>query len=182
MGLNEFHAWKKYRCALAARRRHVPGDRWTSAPSDFKIMASGLASDRQSDRLRQGRVSARTTQDALEINRVVLPQAGVKDPGSRHADAIAVLAEIVGQGRDEADLPTRLYHARIARWSTRPFSQINQRPALLDQATQRCQREKLIGTICADLTERHGFNQRERHSSGMRKNDKVIYLPLGMVP
>ena len=74
-------------------------------PSDFKIIASGLASDRQSDRLRQGRVSARTTQDALEINRVVLPQAGVKDPGSRHTDAIAVLTEIVGQGRMKPIFP-----------------------------------------------------------------------------
>jgi hypothetical protein len=71
-------------------------------------MAPRLASHRQSNRLHQGRVSARTTQDALEINRVVLPEAGVKDPRSRHTNAIAVFAEIVGQGRDETDLPTRL--------------------------------------------------------------------------
>jgi hypothetical protein len=35
-------------------------------------MTSRLAPYRQSDRLRQGRISARTTQDALEINGVVL--------------------------------------------------------------------------------------------------------------
>src|ERR1700722_4131081 len=159
----------------------MPRDRRTSAPPDFKIMASRLASYRQSDRLHQRRGAARTAQNVLEINRVVLAEAGVKDPRSRHTNAIAVLAEIVGQGRDKADLATGLDHTRVASRTARPFSQIDQRPALLDQATQRSQREKLIGTISTDLAARHGFDQRQRHPPGMRKNDKVIDLPFGMI-
>ena len=132
--------------------------------SDFEIMTARLASDRQPDRLHHGGIPRVGTQDALEINRVGLPQAGMQHAGGRHAHAVAVLAKIVGQGRDEADLAAGLGHADVARRPAGPFSQIDQRPALLDQATQRRQRQKLIGAVRADFAKRHGFDQGQRSS------------------
>ena len=48
-------------------------------------------------------------------------------------------------GRDETDLPAGFNHADVARRPAGSLGQIDQRPALLDLATQRGEREELIG-------------------------------------
>ena len=46
-------------------------------------MSTWLAADRQPDRLRQGDIPRVATQDALEIDRVRLPETGVEHAGRR---------------------------------------------------------------------------------------------------
>ena len=112
-------------CRLASCCRHVSRKRRASARSDFEIMSARLASDREPNRVHYGGIARVGTQDALEINRVGLPETGVQHAGGRHAHAIAVVTEIVGQWRDEADLSTGLDDTDIAGWPSGPLRQID---------------------------------------------------------
>jgi hypothetical protein len=59
----------------------VSRKRRASAWSNFEVMTAWLASDRDPDRVHHGAVPVAATQGALEINRVLLPEAGMQDAG-----------------------------------------------------------------------------------------------------
>ena len=69
---------------------------------DDEIMALGLARDRLRDRPSRRSSSRRRAQRGAQIGRVLLAKAHIKRSGARDPHAIAALAEIMRERRDEA--------------------------------------------------------------------------------
>ena len=70
---------------------------------DHEVMALGLAGDRFLDRGVQRLRRFATPQRRAQIRSVVLAEAHIERAGAGDADAVAALAEIMGQRRDEAE-------------------------------------------------------------------------------
>src|SRR5262245_18386129 len=85
------------------------------APVDDDIVALGLARDRFADSCDERLVALGLTQRLPQIGRVLLPQAHIERPGSGLAHAVAALAEIMGEWRDEAEPSSGLAHRYVAR-------------------------------------------------------------------
>src|SRR5215469_12142294 len=87
------------------------------AAVDDEIVALGFPRDRFADRRFERLVALGLTQRRAQIGRVLLSEAHIERAGAGQAHAIAALAEIMGQWRDEAEPPTGLAHRHIPRRS-----------------------------------------------------------------
>src|SRR5438874_2168299 len=85
------------------------------APVDHEIMALGLARDRLLDRGMDELVALGGAQRAAQVGGVFLTKAHVQRAGAGQAHAVAGLAEIVGEGGDEAEPAAGLGDIDIAR-------------------------------------------------------------------
>src|SRR5438067_4843159 len=86
---------------LAAGHAHVPLDRGRGR-FDAEIVPLGLAGEQPNERLVH-RLRTAAAQRRAKLDLLVVAQAAEDRPGRRHADAVAALAEIVRQRRDEAE-------------------------------------------------------------------------------
>ena len=98
-------------------RRHPPvtlmwrdDGRPVVAAVDDEIVALGLARDRLADRRLERLVALRLAQRRAQIGGVLLAEAHIERAGAGQPDAVAALAEIMGQRRDEAEPPAGLAH------------------------------------------------------------------------
>ena len=85
------------------------------APVDDEVVALRLARDRLVDRRVDEIVALRGAQRRAQVGGVLLAEAHVERAGAGEAHAIAALAEIMRQRRDEAEPPAGLGDAHIAR-------------------------------------------------------------------
>src|SRR5205085_11171077 len=100
----------------AAGHAHVARDsRATVAPVDDEVVAFGLARDRLVDRRIDEVVAFRGAQRRAQVRGVLLAEAHVERAGAGEAHAVAGLAEVMGEGRDEAEPPAGLGNAYVAR-------------------------------------------------------------------
>src|SRR5690349_20382425 len=110
-------------------------------------MAFGLAGDCFADGGDQRLVTLALAQYRAEIGGIVLPKAHIKCPRAGEADAIAAFAEVMGEGRDEADALTGLLDPYITRRSARALTGFGQGPALLQFRPQHGDGEELIEPV-----------------------------------
>ena len=90
-----------------------PGGR---AAVDDEVVAFGLARDRVARSPRSRRSSpSEARKRRAQVGGVLLAEAHVERARAGHAHAVAALAEIVRQRRDEAEAAAGLLHAHIAR-------------------------------------------------------------------
>src|SRR5258708_6511109 len=93
---------------------HMARHRWSIvAAIDDEIVALGLAGDRFVNGGLEQPVALGQAQRGAQIGGVLLTEAHIERAGAGDADAIAALAEIVRQRRDEAD-PTPRPAYRVA--------------------------------------------------------------------
>src|SRR6185369_5896160 len=91
-------------------------DRWPAvAAVDDEVVALGLARDRGADGVHENRVIAARAQRRAQVGGVFLAEAHVERAGAGHAHAVAALAEIMGERRDEAEPPPGLLDREVAR-------------------------------------------------------------------
>src|SRR5579863_10241400 len=93
---------------------------------DLEIVAFWLARNRVFNRLLKQFVVRRGAQRRPQIRRILLAEAHVERAGAGDADAVAALAEIMGQRRDEAEPAAGLSDFDIAGRPTGPKGQIAQ--------------------------------------------------------
>src|SRR5271165_4338725 len=109
-------AYPKTSRPLTAGRAHVPlQGRGFGLAIDDEIMALRLAQDRLFDRPVEGRVIRARAQGRAQIGAVLLAKAHVELARAGHAHAVAALAEIMSERRDEADPAAGLSRAPVAR-------------------------------------------------------------------
>src|SRR4051812_1846177 len=100
--------------ALAPGHAHVAADRRPAvAPVDDEIMSLRLAGDGVLDRPVQKR-RVPFAQGRAEIGHVLLAEAHEELPGAGQPDPVAAFAEIMAQGRDEAEAAAGLPHPDVA--------------------------------------------------------------------
>src|SRR5271170_7186014 len=80
------------------------------AAVDDEVVALGLARDRGADGVLQKLVAVRGAQRRAQIGAVLLPEAHIERAGAGKPYAVAALAEIMGEGGDEAQAPSGLAH------------------------------------------------------------------------
>jgi hypothetical protein len=104
------------RVSLPAGDAHVTSCRGVATDAlDQEIMALGLPQNRRADRRFQEIVGFGATQRRAQIGRVVLTQAHIERSRAGDADAIAALAEIMRERRDEAEPTASFGYVEIAR-------------------------------------------------------------------
>src|SRR6267378_8564256 len=112
---------RRRRTATAADRSpaghaHMSGDGGpVVTPIDDEVVALGLAVDGFADRRFERLIPFGLAQRGAQIGCVLLAEAHIESAGAGHPDAIAALAEIMGQGGDEAEPPAGLPHRHIPR-------------------------------------------------------------------
>src|SRR5262249_58369977 len=105
---------------LAAGDAHVAGEgRALVAAVDDEVVALGLAPDRLVDGGIERVVALRGAQRRAQIRRVVLAEAHVERAGAGDAHAVARLAEVMGERRDEAEPSAGFPHGDVARRTAR---------------------------------------------------------------
>src|SRR4051812_41027633 len=99
----------------AAGHAHVPGEgRALVAAVDDEIMALGLARDRVLDGSIEQGVTLRRAQRRAEVGGVFLAEAHVERAGAGEAHAVAGLAEVMRQRRDESETSAGLGDLHVA--------------------------------------------------------------------
>src|SRR5512143_751350 len=117
--------------SLSAGDRHVPGDRDIGAAAvEDEVVAARLSRNGLGYRALEPFVSLARPQRRPQIGTVLLPEAHIELARAGHANAVAGFAEIMGQGRDEADPPAGLEAIHIARRPSGPMVGIAQGPAV----------------------------------------------------
>src|ERR1700684_3844574 len=86
-----------------ARDRHGPLDGRRGIAPDDEIVAVRLAPDPGADRVQQSLAARAAPQRRAKIGGIGLAEAEIHAAGAGHAYAVAAVAEIAGQRRDEAD-------------------------------------------------------------------------------
>src|SRR5262249_46760933 len=116
---------------LSARHAHMARERRAAvAAVDDEIVAPGLARDRLVDRGVEQIVAFRSAQRRAQICGVLLSEAHVQRARAGDADAVAGLAEIMGERRDEAEPAAGLLDAHVARRAARAIVDVLERVAL----------------------------------------------------
>src|SRR5690625_3129312 len=110
-------------------------------------MTLGLARDRLADRLFERLIIFGCTHHLAQIRIIILAEAHIKLPRAGQAHAIAALAKIMGERRDEADPLPGFLDTDIARRAARALLRVGQGPALLQPRTHILQRPELVEPI-----------------------------------
>src|SRR5215467_1367475 len=109
---------RQSKLALAPGDAHMARQRRALvAAVDHEVMAFGLAGDRLIDGVVEQVVALRGTQHAAQVGSVFLAEAHEQRARAGDAHAVAGFAEIVRQGRDEAEPPSGLGDPHIAGWT-----------------------------------------------------------------
>src|SRR5262249_44794866 len=108
-------------------------------------------------------VAAAGPQRAAQVRLRLLPQAHKELAGTGDADAIARLAEIVAERRNEAQLAARLLDLHIACGAARAFGHIAQGPARRETLPHRFELQ-LVVWPAPDPAHRHGLDERHIHA------------------
>ncbi len=105
---------------LAACHAHMARQCGALVPAiDHEIMPFGLACDRLIDGGVETCVAFRSAQRTAQVGSIALAEAHIHRAGTRDAHAVARFAEIVGERRNKAQPPSRLFHAHVTRWAAR---------------------------------------------------------------
>src|SRR5688572_33288415 len=121
------------------------------AAVDDEVVSLGLSRDRLVDRPLQELVAFRRAERGAQIRRVLLAEAHVKRAGAGDAHAVAALAEIMGERRDEAYPAARLRHLDIARRTAGPVAGLRHRKTLGEAGAYQRQRQVLIRPVAVDV-------------------------------
>ena len=159
-------------------RRHVPGERGRATALDDEIVPAGFVEDRAVEGGHEGLVALRRPQHGLEVDRVLLSETGIEDSRRGDAYAVALLTEVMGHRGDEADLAARLPDVDVMGGAAGAHRHVVEGPALLQLGPQLAERQILVDAIRADLAQRHGLDQRQRHAARVRKADELVDLGL----
>src|SRR5262245_30083939 len=106
------------------------------APVDDEIMTLGLARDRVVDGGIEQFVAFRRPQGSPEIGRVFLPEAHEERAGAGETHPVAALAEIMGEGGNEAKTSARLRDLHIASRPARLIGDIRERELVHEPGAQ----------------------------------------------
>ena len=125
-----------------------------------EVVTLGFARDGRADRLAQGLVVGAGAQGRAQVGVVLLAQAHEQLSGAGDAHAVAAFAEIMGQGRDEADLLPGLGQPDITGRAACAFGKIQQRKAFGQPGAQVGQGPVLIQPVLlSHLAHRHHLDE-----------------------
>ena len=99
--------------------------RWSDVPVDREVMPPRFVTDRTIDRTHQFRIIARLTHHCFEIDRILLPEAGVENAGRRDPNPVAIFAKIMREWRNETDHAPGFGDSRITGRASRPKRNTN---------------------------------------------------------
>ena len=125
---------------------------------DHEIMALRLARDRFADRAVQLVVVEAFAHRRPQVRRVVLTETHVKHPGASQADAVARLAKIMGERRDEADLAAGFLDRDVSGRTAAAIIGLFQRPGLRQACAHQGQGQVLFQAIGTDIAHRHDLD------------------------
>src|SRR5690606_1677786 len=141
---------------------HVPRHRYpASAAVDDEVVALRLARDRLADRLVERGVGLAVSHDLPQVGGILLPEAHVERAGAGHANAIARLAEIVRERRDEAEPAAGLPLVEVAGRAAGAVGGFLERPGLCQPRTHQRERQILVEPVVADVAHRHDLDEGE---------------------
>ena len=127
---------------LAAGDTHVTADGWLlMAPVDDEIVALGFSRDTLNDGLLDQIIALGSPKRGAKVGFILLAKAHIHLAGACNAYPVTALAEIMGQGRDEAEPSACFLNAHIAGGTAGTIRKIGQAPALLEIGTQLWTRE-----------------------------------------
>src|SRR5690606_15435272 len=116
---------------------HVPSHRGSAA--DPEIMPSRLAREQPIEKFVDC-AAAFGPQGVAQLDFLIVAEASVNRPGGRDPYAVAAVAKIIGQGRDQAEADAQLLHLEIASGPTRSPARRHQRELLLEASPDQVQR------------------------------------------
>ncbi len=147
------------------------------AAIDDEIVALGLAGDRFVNGGLEQPVALGQAQRGAQIGGVLLTEAHIERASAGDADAIAALAEIVRQRRDEADPTPGLADRVVARRPTGAVVALLERPALLQLGADQRERQILLDPgLAADIAHRHDLDEDEVEAFLAAPGDQAIEL------
>jgi len=149
------------------------------ATVDDEVVAARLAIDRFANGRLERLISFGLAQRRAQIRRILLAEAHVERTGTGHPDAVAALAEIMGQRSDEAEPSTGLAHRDIARRSAGAIVALVERPPPLQPGAYQRQRQILIEPVfTADIAHRHNLDHHEVETLLAGPGHKIVELVL----
>src|ERR1700693_2362686 len=148
------------------------------AAIDDEIVPLGLARNGFIDACLKRLVALGGPQRRAQIGGILLPEAHIERAGAGEADAIAGLAEIMRERRDEAEPAAGLLHAHVARRTAGAVVDILERVAFAEPRPPHRERQILLEPAFADVAERHHLDQREIHATAVRPGYQVAELLL----
>ena len=105
------------------------------------------------------------------------PEAHIERAGAGEPHAVAALAEIMGERRDEAEPPAGLAHGEIARRAAGAVVGLVERPAPLQPRPHQRQRQILVEPrLAADLAHRHDLDEDEVEALLAAPGDEMVEL------
>src|ERR1700742_87733 len=111
---------------------------------DDEIMPLGLARDRGADRRVEREIVLRLPERRAQVGGILLAEAHVERAGAGDAHAVAILAEIMGQGRDETEPAAGFPDVEIARRAAALVMRRDEGKALRKIGAKLRQRQILI--------------------------------------
>ena len=125
-----------------------------SWPLGLRAIASSMASISSA--------SSALARNGARVGGVILAEAHVERAGAGEADAVAALAEIMRERRDEAELPSCLAHREVPRGAAGAVVGLVEVPVFLQAAPHHREREVLVeALLAADVAHRHHLDEDE---------------------
>src|SRR6202521_6040642 len=135
----------------AAGHAHVPRQRRVFGTAvDDEVVALWLARDGPHDRRVEEIVALRRAQRRAQVGAVLLAETHEQRAGAGDAHAIAALAEVMGQRRDEAEEAAGLLDAHISCRPAGAVVAVAERIALRQARPHRRQRQILVDALLVD--------------------------------
>ena len=114
-----------------------------------------------------------------EVGVVVLAEAHVELAGAGQAHAVAAFAEVVGQGRDEADAAAGLGDAGVAGGAAGALGGVGQGPAGVELGAEVAEGPVLVeAVLVAEVAHRHHLDEGEVEAAVAAPGDEAVELVL----
>ena len=153
-----------------------------AASFDDEVVALGLGRYGRIDRRIEQMVRLACAKWGPQVGGILLAEAHIKSAGAGDPHAVASLAEIVGEGGDEAERAACIGDAHIARRAARPIGDVLQGEMVLKTSPHERERQILLGAVCPGLAHRHGLDQGQAETSAMCPAQKRLDLVLVHAP
>src|SRR5690606_15990971 len=131
---------------LTSRHAHMPGDRRPRRRRDAEIVPSRPAAAQPAEQ-RRHRPGPAFAQRVAQPPLPVMPEAAIDRPGRGDPDAVAAVAEIVAERRDQAEPGAEPGDLVIARRSAGAQERRREREAPLEPPLDHVERQIVAGAV-----------------------------------
>ena len=114
------------------------------------------------------RLGTAVAKQIAQFDALIMAEAAEDGPRRCDADAVAAVAEIMGQRSDEAEADAEPLDLIIARRAAGARERRDQPEFTFQPRSDVAQRQIMLGAVVLDLAERHGLDEREIVALGWR--------------